>query len=151
MSPSDTDMAECCVCTCTYDRTNRAPVSINCGHTFCKCCIPRFINNKQLSCPVCRAVSIVGDSGFQKNLALIQALDKLKLLASDDSKENSAPNVRNVKKAKLPRANRQEQQQQRVNNNGASNTGNWILVGRWVRRTHPVRWDFIQEDIPFTT
>uniref|UniRef100_A0A7E4UST6 RING-type domain-containing protein n=1 Tax=Panagrellus redivivus TaxID=6233 RepID=A0A7E4UST6_PANRE len=85
---SDVDLSECCICYDTYDRTDRAPISMGCGHTFCQSCVGRLVSNKSFSCPVCRTVSTVGMDGFQKSLTLIRALEKLNLLPSDGTDEN---------------------------------------------------------------
>uniref|UniRef100_A0A7E4ZR21 RING-type domain-containing protein n=1 Tax=Panagrellus redivivus TaxID=6233 RepID=A0A7E4ZR21_PANRE len=84
---SDIEMSRCCICYATYNRTNRAPISMACGHTFCHGCIRHMTTKILFSCGVCRTVSPVGWTETKKNVVLIQALEKLNLLASDDSDE----------------------------------------------------------------
>uniref|UniRef100_A0A7E4VDR5 RING-type domain-containing protein n=1 Tax=Panagrellus redivivus TaxID=6233 RepID=A0A7E4VDR5_PANRE len=84
---SDIEMSRCSVCYCTYNRTNRAPISMTCGHTFCHGCIRHMTTETLFSCAVCRAISPVGWTATKKNILLIKALEKLNLLASDDTNE----------------------------------------------------------------
>uniref|UniRef100_A0A7E4UZP5 RING-type domain-containing protein n=1 Tax=Panagrellus redivivus TaxID=6233 RepID=A0A7E4UZP5_PANRE len=79
-------MNECCICNGTYNRTNRAPVTVSCGHTFCMNCTCTKTNGKTFWCPICRTNSFFGVrlNPMSKNLALIQVLDNFNLLASDD-------------------------------------------------------------------
>uniref|UniRef100_A0A7E4URQ4 RING-type domain-containing protein n=1 Tax=Panagrellus redivivus TaxID=6233 RepID=A0A7E4URQ4_PANRE len=84
-SSPDFEMSRCRICYNTYNRTHRAPTSMPCGHTFCHGCIRQMTTEILFSCGVCRTVSLVGWSGTKKNVALIQTLDKLNLLASDDT------------------------------------------------------------------
>uniref|UniRef100_A0A7E4UL54 RING-type domain-containing protein n=1 Tax=Panagrellus redivivus TaxID=6233 RepID=A0A7E4UL54_PANRE len=79
---------QCCVCYYAYNRTNRAPVAVSCGHTFCKRCTEKLTTEKLFSCGVCRTVSIIGMKGIEKNLTLIELLESLNLLASDDIVED---------------------------------------------------------------
>uniref|UniRef100_A0A7E4UT32 RING-type domain-containing protein n=1 Tax=Panagrellus redivivus TaxID=6233 RepID=A0A7E4UT32_PANRE len=95
---TDVDFSKCCICYEIYNRTNRAPISVGCGHTFCQKCVRRITKvtnqKKTFSCPVCRSVSVLDMGDFTKNLDFIQALEKLNLLASDDTEEPEIlPNV----------------------------------------------------------
>uniref|UniRef100_A0A7E4ZRI9 RING-type domain-containing protein n=1 Tax=Panagrellus redivivus TaxID=6233 RepID=A0A7E4ZRI9_PANRE len=77
------DMSECCICMETYTKEIRAPVTIPCGHTFCKSCINKFIKAKVIQCCVCNVVTI-GFTKFSKNYAMLQMLEKLNLLTDED-------------------------------------------------------------------
>uniref|UniRef100_A0A7E4UR73 RING-type domain-containing protein n=1 Tax=Panagrellus redivivus TaxID=6233 RepID=A0A7E4UR73_PANRE len=84
-------MNQCVICYYTYNRTNRAPVSMPCGHTFCRqCCIRQTTVEKLFSCGVCRQVSVIGLNGTEKNLTLIEILESLNLLDTDDSVEGAS-------------------------------------------------------------
>uniref|UniRef100_A0A7E4UZN2 RING-type domain-containing protein n=1 Tax=Panagrellus redivivus TaxID=6233 RepID=A0A7E4UZN2_PANRE len=86
LSKADADLVElsrCCICFETYSKVTRVPISMPCGHTFCKMCVYKVIRARAFHCCVCRVVSIVGFGDLHKNLALIQLLEKLKLLDDD--------------------------------------------------------------------
>uniref|UniRef100_A0A7E4VBE0 RING-type domain-containing protein n=1 Tax=Panagrellus redivivus TaxID=6233 RepID=A0A7E4VBE0_PANRE len=84
---TDIDISRCCICYDTYNRTNRAPMSMPCGHTFCHRCVRRMTKEILFSCGVCRTISPVGWVPTKKNVVLIQALETLNLLAKDDIDE----------------------------------------------------------------
>uniref|UniRef100_A0A7E4V0R0 RING-type domain-containing protein n=1 Tax=Panagrellus redivivus TaxID=6233 RepID=A0A7E4V0R0_PANRE len=73
---------ECCICLYPYTFTYRAPISLPCGHTFCKQCTQEM-NTK--TCAICRAVLSIPSYKIKKNLALIEVLEHFKLLADDES------------------------------------------------------------------
>uniref|UniRef100_A0A7E4W260 RING-type domain-containing protein n=1 Tax=Panagrellus redivivus TaxID=6233 RepID=A0A7E4W260_PANRE len=84
---TDLDISRCCVCYGIYNRTNRAPMSMPCGHTFCRGCIRQMTTEILFSCGICRTISPVGWVSTKKNVVLIQALEKMNLLATDDTNE----------------------------------------------------------------
>uniref|UniRef100_A0A7E4UZP3 RING-type domain-containing protein n=1 Tax=Panagrellus redivivus TaxID=6233 RepID=A0A7E4UZP3_PANRE len=81
---------ECCICYYTYNSSNRAPLSLPCGHTFCKQCTKQMKSILSIKCATCRKVLHVGIKDAPKNYALIQTLENFNLLASDDTVENIA-------------------------------------------------------------
>lgn len=55
----------CSVCQNLYNEDERLPLSLQCGHGFCKACLSRMFSaspDNSLSCPRCRHVSFVGNS-----------------------------------------------------------------------------------------
>uniref|UniRef100_A0A7E4VQ63 RING-type domain-containing protein n=1 Tax=Panagrellus redivivus TaxID=6233 RepID=A0A7E4VQ63_PANRE len=77
----------CCICVEKYNQTSRAPVSMPCGHTFCRRCVTRMTNMLTFRCGICRTVSLLGWNGTANNLTMIQLLEHAKLLDSDDTAE----------------------------------------------------------------
>ena len=54
------DLLECKICFETYNTTNRKPLVLPCGHTFCKVTISDLIHKKQrgaIECPLCKKVT----------------------------------------------------------------------------------------------
>uniref|UniRef100_A0A7E4VU97 RING-type domain-containing protein n=1 Tax=Panagrellus redivivus TaxID=6233 RepID=A0A7E4VU97_PANRE len=79
--------SKCSICYYKYNRTHRTPLSMNCGHTFCRTCVRQLSTAKLFSCPVCRAVSLIGWHRVQKNSVLLSIFEALNLLDDDDSNE----------------------------------------------------------------
>uniref|UniRef100_A0A7E4UUV4 RING-type domain-containing protein n=1 Tax=Panagrellus redivivus TaxID=6233 RepID=A0A7E4UUV4_PANRE len=78
-------IANCGFCHVKYNSTNRAPVSMPCGHTFCRGCIQKMTHVKLFACGTCHAPALHGWADTKPNLDMIQLLGKLNLLAKDDS------------------------------------------------------------------
>ena len=59
---------DCAICKELYED----PVTIGCGHTFCKGCISNCIKMKEVVCPECREKSQCpnGKDSFKINIAL---------------------------------------------------------------------------------
>uniref|UniRef100_A0A7E4ZZ33 RING-type domain-containing protein n=1 Tax=Panagrellus redivivus TaxID=6233 RepID=A0A7E4ZZ33_PANRE len=85
------ELAKCCICYEGYNKTSRVPISMTCGHTLCKRCVGRLNSDIFFCCPVCRGVTVVGHDEWGKNLVLLQIMEKLGLLASDDDSPAPAP------------------------------------------------------------
>ena len=45
---------KCQLCYRTYNSQARKPMTVSCGHTFCKACIVGIHHDGQLHCPLCR-------------------------------------------------------------------------------------------------
>ena len=53
----DTDFLDCEICIERYNTTDKKPLNLNCGHTYCKACVSHIILKKQIEgilCPDCR-------------------------------------------------------------------------------------------------
>ena len=62
---------ECKICFEKYDQQLRKPVSINCGHSFCKTCLSSLKVSNSYACPTCRQ-SITNE---QPNYTVLDLLD----------------------------------------------------------------------------
>uniref|UniRef100_A0A7E4ZRA8 RING-type domain-containing protein n=1 Tax=Panagrellus redivivus TaxID=6233 RepID=A0A7E4ZRA8_PANRE len=85
------ELSKCCICYESYNKTNRVPITVPCGHTFCKTCMLRVYVSIMFQCCVCREVSLMGFGKIGKNLALMQIFEKAGLLADDDKENASTP------------------------------------------------------------
>ena len=47
------ELLECKICSVTYNTTDRKPLVLPCGHTFCKVTISDLINKKQQGAIIC--------------------------------------------------------------------------------------------------
>ncbi|CAL5428157.1 unnamed protein product [Camellia sinensis] len=82
----------CSICQANYDDEQRPPLTLQCGHSFCKECLARIFSaspSTSLSCPECRRVSAVGNSvsALPKNfsvLALLQSNSSTQFSDTDD-------------------------------------------------------------------
>jgi len=54
---------KCCICVCILSN----PVTLACGHSLCKACIERSLQNKMENCPTCRK-TFEGRLSVNKNL-----------------------------------------------------------------------------------
>ena len=56
------ELTECPICFERFNRTEKMPKILSCGHTFCKDCLIKQKNKfNQLSCPVCRESQKIND------------------------------------------------------------------------------------------
>ena len=56
------ELTECPICFERFNRTEKMPKILSCGHTFCKGCLIKQKNKfNQLSCPVCRESQKIND------------------------------------------------------------------------------------------
>jgi hypothetical protein len=81
---------ECKICFEKYDQQLRKPVSINCGHSFCKTCLSSLKVSNSYACPTCRQ-SITNE---QPNYTV---LDLLEYEAIEDYNTETNANKRNLK------------------------------------------------------
>ena len=54
------DILSCKICYYSYNKTDRKPLILTCGHTFCKDTISKLINEKQqnaIECPICKTIT----------------------------------------------------------------------------------------------
>lgn len=76
---------ECAVCFLPYTENIRCPISLTCGHTFCRLCVDQLTSNnyqqQRVKCPTCRANS----PKAEKNLDLTELLKQTGNL--DDEKD----------------------------------------------------------------
>uniref|UniRef100_A0A7E4UN42 RING-type domain-containing protein n=1 Tax=Panagrellus redivivus TaxID=6233 RepID=A0A7E4UN42_PANRE len=84
--PTILHLAQCLICSQTYNKSTRAPIVVNCGHTYCRECIEKVTFNNVFKCFECRAPSCV-ENGFKTNKAMLRGLKSMKLLATDDTME----------------------------------------------------------------
>uniref|UniRef100_A0A7E4V9E7 RING-type domain-containing protein n=1 Tax=Panagrellus redivivus TaxID=6233 RepID=A0A7E4V9E7_PANRE len=77
------EMCQCSICFERYTNAIRAPITMQCGHTFCKTCISKLITGKLFRCVVCQTVSIIGFGPLNKNIILTEILHKFGLLEPD--------------------------------------------------------------------
>jgi len=66
----DVSLLECCICI----NLLAEPVSIPCGHTFCRTCLVSAQQRSQKKCPVCRAVCVVDAQNQNENVHLSRIL-----------------------------------------------------------------------------
>ena len=50
------------------------PVTLNCGHTYCKQCIKRALLGKPV-CPTCRTPTLVNPDNLKENIAIRKVLE----------------------------------------------------------------------------
>lgn len=56
------DLTDCPICLERYDKTNKMPKILNCGHTFCKdCLIKQKKRYKKIDCSICRDKQTIND------------------------------------------------------------------------------------------
>uniref|UniRef100_A0A7E4VM88 RING-type domain-containing protein n=1 Tax=Panagrellus redivivus TaxID=6233 RepID=A0A7E4VM88_PANRE len=75
----------CAVCCERYNKTNYAPFSAFCGHTFCRKCFYKFIKYEKkyfFDCCLCCVRTVLGSPSA--NHTAIKLLEKLNLLADND-------------------------------------------------------------------
>ncbi|KAI5068319.1 hypothetical protein GOP47_0016664 [Adiantum capillus-veneris] len=70
----------CSICQTTYNDEEKAPMMLQCGHTFCKECLSRMFavsTDHSLVCPRCRQASKVGNSveTLRKNFAMLSLIN----------------------------------------------------------------------------
>ena len=77
---------QCSICTEIFNK----PLMVNCGHTFCKNCIDKWIeqNKKSSKCPLCRS-PILLSSPNQALLELIEELNDNSFLPNYSKKEST--------------------------------------------------------------
>ena len=54
------NLLQCKICCESYNKTDRKPLILPCGHTFCKDTISKLINKKQqnaIECPICKTIT----------------------------------------------------------------------------------------------
>ncbi|GFZ20620.1 protein kinases;ubiquitin-protein ligase [Actinidia rufa] len=92
----------CSICQGNYDDDQSAPLTLQCGHCFCKQCLLRIFSaspSTTLPCPECRHVSVVGNtvSSLPKNFALLSLLplpqSNSDAIDTDDDASNSDDDV----------------------------------------------------------
>uniref|UniRef100_A0A7E4USQ8 RING-type domain-containing protein n=1 Tax=Panagrellus redivivus TaxID=6233 RepID=A0A7E4USQ8_PANRE len=85
---SVTQITECCICLQTYMAYICVPVTVPCGHTFCKRCAT-IIAGDLFKCSVCRAeFSKVKRKHMRRNALISQILEKVdKVLTTKPSKD----------------------------------------------------------------
>jgi len=49
---TDSAVFECCICFSQYDHGEHLPLSLPCGHVYCKSCLTSFCPGDKLTCPV---------------------------------------------------------------------------------------------------
>lgn len=77
---------ECETCSLQFDLGTRAPLVLQCGHTFCKACITRNTETRgSVQCPKDRSVDSRQVSQLPRNFALVDSL-KLDLEAAAASR-----------------------------------------------------------------
>ena len=82
----DTDFLECGICFEWYTTTEKKPLNLNCGHTYCKACVSHIILKKQIEgilCPDCRRPQF-----FQNIEDLPVNYPLQKMLSQPEIKEN---------------------------------------------------------------
>lgn len=87
----------CSVCENRYNKQERCPLLLECGHSFCKDCLFKIFSastDTSLNCPWCRHVSIVGNSvqSLKKNFAV------LALIQEDDDEYDEGDDEVDVKR-----------------------------------------------------
>ncbi|MCO5566693.1 hypothetical protein L7F22_020371 [Adiantum nelumboides] len=70
----------CSICQTTYNEEEKAPMMLQCGHTFCQECLSRMFavsTDHLLVCPRCRQASKVGNSveTLRKNFAMLSLIN----------------------------------------------------------------------------
>lgn len=65
----------CCMCFYSYNKDLRIPMVLNCGHTFCKYCLDRYIISKSniIPCPTCK----IPTSSLKRNYGMISMLEDI--------------------------------------------------------------------------
>ena len=59
-------LLQCPICICLYCE----PISLSCGHTFCRPCLASSLSKTKKKCPTCRAVCHISAYGASENVAL---------------------------------------------------------------------------------
>uniref|UniRef100_A0A7E4VIS6 RING-type domain-containing protein n=1 Tax=Panagrellus redivivus TaxID=6233 RepID=A0A7E4VIS6_PANRE len=75
----------CIVCYNFYNTTDRAPISMACGHTFCNHCVDEIRVKTRFHCPMCRTITVTHKGNMHTNELLVDMLKSLKLLAPDSA------------------------------------------------------------------
>ncbi len=56
------DLTDCPICLERFDKTNKIPKILSCGHTFCKDCLIKQKNKyKKIDCSICRESQTIND------------------------------------------------------------------------------------------
>uniref|UniRef100_A0A914HVS1 RING-type domain-containing protein n=1 Tax=Globodera rostochiensis TaxID=31243 RepID=A0A914HVS1_GLORO len=80
----------CKICFEPFSRDQRHPISLNCGHTFCICCVKQLgRNGSSIFCGLCRRNTYFDYRLLGKNVTLIDLLEFANLLADDGPGEVS--------------------------------------------------------------
>uniref|UniRef100_A0A183BXC8 RING-type domain-containing protein n=1 Tax=Globodera pallida TaxID=36090 RepID=A0A183BXC8_GLOPA len=80
----------CKICFEPFSRDQRHPISLNCGHTFCICCVKQLgRNGSSIFCGLCRRNTYFDYRLLGKNVTLIDLLEFANLLAEDGPGEVS--------------------------------------------------------------
>ncbi|KAF2349474.1 B-box-type zinc finger, partial [Trinorchestia longiramus] len=67
---------ECEICTSKYDIGARKPISLKCGHTFCRSCLLRITAMSGINCPKCRQRTFLPVDELPAIYALIPTAQK---------------------------------------------------------------------------
>ena len=59
------DHLKCIIC---YEIFNK-PISLRCGHTFCKMCLESALKEKPV-CPTCRVITLSDTSSMSENITI---------------------------------------------------------------------------------
>uniref|UniRef100_A0A7E4VKK8 E3 ubiquitin-protein ligase RNF182 n=1 Tax=Panagrellus redivivus TaxID=6233 RepID=A0A7E4VKK8_PANRE len=79
--PALVKLATCHRCNKRYNSSTRVPVTMVCGHSVCKACIPRCCRFGDLfMCTVCQGVHAFSSENWTKNVMLYKLLEKFKLI-----------------------------------------------------------------------
>uniref|UniRef100_A0A7E4UWP9 RING-type domain-containing protein n=1 Tax=Panagrellus redivivus TaxID=6233 RepID=A0A7E4UWP9_PANRE len=89
MDPDFKNISSCCICYEKYTRIYRQPISMSCGHTFCKNCVRRMLISRMFQCALCRTLSMIVVDKMSKNIALATILEKFNLFDSDEGLEEA--------------------------------------------------------------
>ena len=70
---------ECKVCFSPYNDTDKVPLILPCGHTYCEGCIKSLYKNRRIECPNrCKTFQFNSLSAIKKNFEIVQAIEKSK-------------------------------------------------------------------------
>ena len=87
----ESDVPDIYLCAvCMEHLLDRNPRYLSCHHSFCQQCLQQLINNGQLSCPICRAVTAVPNNDITKltmNFQLVQMMEREKELREKEEKQ----------------------------------------------------------------
>lgn len=84
IDPLDRDLiafAKCIQCSQRFSNTTRVPVTMACGHSVCKACLPRYTRVGHLyKCSKCMKMHVFGAHSGMKNITLYKLLEMTHLL-----------------------------------------------------------------------
>ncbi|CAG9321661.1 unnamed protein product [Blepharisma stoltei] len=89
-------LLECIICKEPYNQSNRAPIILTCGHTFCKSCVHKMSQHSQyIRCPIDRKFESRDLSSLNMNYAIvqIQEYERTGILAKERCKAHEFPIV----------------------------------------------------------
>ena len=90
-------LTECPICSQRFNRTEKMPKILSCGHTFCKSCLVKQKNkDNHLSCPICRENQNVKDP--EQLITNRTVYDLLYNPTNGDLDDNSTPSHSSVSK-----------------------------------------------------